>query len=422
MPDLLAIFLLLILVVVLTTQYVYLYRRINQIRRVIKAMSQGDFSSPMVVSPHDKLGDVARYLNELSSGIQKRLQETVNEKEKLEAMLSSMAEGVLVISAHERLIHLSPSFLSMFEVRSTDWQSKYYWEIIANPVINESIREAMVQRKVLRKEIVIVHPDEMYFGLLISPVFGSNGQLISLVAVFHDVTELKKYERLRSEFVANVSHELKTPLTSIKGFVETLQQGAVDDKANATKFLDIIAKQTQRLENLVHDLLIISSLESKEVKMSFVKTDIQSVIHSVIQLKKNQIESMKHTLTVSLPDNLPLVMIDAQRMEQVFINLLDNAIKFTPQGGKIEISAAVENNFLRVDVLDNGRGVSSEHLKRLFERFFRVDKSRSNETGGTGLGLSIVKHIVEAHQGRISVESILGRGCRFSVFLPLAML
>jgi len=397
-------------------------RRIREIRRVIGAMAQGDFSSRMVLSPSDKLGDVSRHINELSRGIEKRLQEMTHEKEKLEAILSGMAEGVLVIATNSRLVHLSPSFKDMFEVRSEDWSNKHYWEIIANQSINESVREAMNDKKVLRKDITIFHPKEMFFNMLISPVVNSSGQLISLVAVFHDITELKKYERLRTEFVANVSHELKTPLTSIKGFIETLQAGAIDNRVHAMRFLEIMAKQTQRLENLVNDLLILSSLESRDVKMNLTKTDIASVINSVVAMKKKHIEGLGHSLVLDIPVDLPMVVIDTQRMEQVFLNLLDNAVKFTPAQGKIQIKAVVEGKYLRVDIIDNGPGIASEHMTRVFERFWRADKARSQETGGTGLGLSIVKHIVDAHQGRVSVESTLGKGSRFSVFFLLNML
>ncbi len=395
--------------------------RLKEIRRVIRAISQGDFSSRMVLVPSDRIGDVALNINELAEGIQKRLQEITNENEKLEAILSNMAEGVLVISPQERLLHLTSRFMDMFEVRSRDWRKKYYWEIIANQTINESIREVITQRKTLRKSIAIVHPQEMFFNMLISPVLDLSGDLISLVAVFHDVTELKKYERLRTEFVANVSHELKTPLTSIKGFVETLQSGAIEDKENASRFLEIIAKQTQRLENLVNDLLILSSLESKDIEMNLTQAHITSVIFSVVLMKKKQIEQLKHNLMIDIPSDLPLLMIDTQRMEQVFLNLLDNAVKFTPAGGEIQIKGVLEGQYVRVDVVDNGPGIFSEDLSRIFERFFRVDKSRSQETGGTGLGLSIVKHIVEAHQGKVTAESILGGGARFCVLLPVNM-
>lgn len=419
MPVIILIVVLVILLVLLLFRCLSYHQQLQHIRRVIRLMSQGDYSS---FSSFDQMGPLAHHINELSSGIQKRLLEITNEKEKLEAVLSNMAEGVLVISPQEKLIHLSPSFLDMFEVRSTQWAQKYYWEIITNPFINESIREAILQKKARRTEIVMVHPKEMYFDMMISPVVDKTGGLISLVAVFHDVTELKQYERLRTEFVANVSHELKTPLTSIKGFVETLLGGAIDDKSHARRFLDIIAKQTGRLENLVSDLLVLSSLESKESKMNMQEADIAGVIASVVAVKKQQIQERKQLLVVDLASDLPLVRMDAQRMEQVFLNLLDNAVKFTPETGSITLKAVVEGAYLRVDVVDNGKGIASEDIKRIFERFFRSDKSRTADTGGTGLGLSIVKHIIEAHQGRIDVDCALGKGCRFSVFLPLAVI
>ncbi len=413
---------LILIIAILSYKYFRQTLQIKEIRRVINAMAIGDYSRRMVLSPSDNLGDVARNVHELAYGIQKRLEELTIEKDKLEAILSNMAEGVLVISFDNRLLHLSPSFQFMFDVRSTDWKNKYYWEIISNQNIIESITEGLTHKSILRKEIVILRSKEMYFNMQISPVFDSHNVLISLIVVFHDVTELKKFERLRSEFVANVSHELKTPLTSIRGFVETLKEGALDDKANAVRFLNIILNQTQRLENLVNDLLVLSSLESKDVKMNLVKGDISNIIHAVILMKKKQIEDLQHALILDIPTNLPLVSFDAARMEQVFLNILDNAVKFTPRGGKILIKARVEGRFVRIDFRDNGPGISSEYLNRIFERFFRVDKSRSQETGGTGLGLSIAKHIMDVHQGKISVESTLGNGSTFSVFLNLDML
>ncbi len=413
---------LLIIIVFLSIQCVSQTRRLEEIRRVINAMNEGDYSSRMGLSFSDRIGDVVRNINDLAKGTQTRLQELTNEKDKLQAILSNMAEGVLVIGADSRLIHLSPSFKSMFETRSEKWQNKFYWEIITNQDINASIREVLNNKKILSKEITLVRLQEMFFNMQISPVIDSNGGLVSLVAVFHDVTELKKFERLRSEFVANVSHELKTPLTSIRGFVETLHNGAIDDKVQGRRFLEIIFKQTQRLENLVNDLLVLSSLESKGIKMNFVKGDLVALIQSIVVMKKKQIDDFNHTLNLTMPSNLPLIKMDSQRMEQVFINLLDNAIKFTPPGGKIEIKVTPEDQYFRIDVIDNGVGISSEYLNRIFERFFRVDKSRSQATGGTGLGLSIVKHIVELHGGRISVSSMLGKGSAFSVFLPQDMI
>ena len=219
--------------------------------------------------------------------------------------------------------------------------------------------------------------------------------------------------------MANVSHELKTPLTAIKGFVETLKTSAKDDPVAMVRFLDIIDKQAQHLENLVNDLLILSSIEFKEIKMNFMPEPLNKIINSVMVLQKKMIEDKGHQVTVDIPADLPNVLVDRQRMEQVFLNLLDNAVKFTPPGGKINIQAQWEKPYVRVEVKDNGVGIPAEHLSRVFERFYRVDRARSREAGGTGLGLAIVRQIVSAHQGKIEVESSPDAGFNFPNFPAL---
>jgi len=263
-----------------------------------------------------------------------------------------------------------------------------------------------------------LEPGDSFFSMQISPVMDREDKLLSLIAVFHDISELKKLEKIRAEFVANVSHELKTPLTAIKGFVETLKTSAKDDPVAVARFLDIIDKQTQRLEDLVNDLLILSSIESKEVKMSILAEPLNKIITSVMALQKKTIEEKGHQVTIDIPPDLPKILVDRQRMEQVFLNLLDNAIKFTAPGGKISIQARWDKSYVRVEVKDNGVGIPAEHLSRVFERFYRVDRARSREAGGTGLGLAIVRQIVSAHQGKIEVESSPEAGSTFRIFLP----
>ena len=349
----------------------------------------------------------------------KQLSNSSLDRDNFETILSSMVEAVIVINSKGRIEHASPNFCQLLELRSKETQGKLYWEIIWNQGINDSIKEALFHKQAVKKEINIIGPQESFFSMQISPVMGKDDKLLSLIAVFHDITELKKLEKIRAEFVANVSHELKTPLTAIKGFVETLKTSAKDDPVAVARFLGIIDKQTQRLEDLVNDLLILSSIESKEVKMNFLAEPLNKIIQSVIPLQKVIIEEKGHLVTVNIPADLPKVLVDRQRMEQVFLNLLDNAVKFTPPGGKISIDAKWEKPFVRVEVKDNGVGIPAEHISRVFERFYRVDKSRSREAaGGTGLGLAIVRQIVNAHQGKIEVESAFGVGSTFRIFLP----
>jgi len=348
----------------------------------------------------------------------KQLSNSWVDRENFETILSSMVEGVIVINSKGKIEHASPNFCQLLELRSKETQDKLYWEVIWNQEINDSLKEALLHKRAVRKEINIIGPQESFFSMQISPVMDREDKLLSLIAVFHDITELKKLEKIRAEFVANVSHELKTPLTAIKGFVETLKTSAKDDPVALVRFLDIIEKQAQRLENLVNDLLILSSIEFKEVKMNFMAESLNKIIHSVTALQKKIIEDKGHQITVDIPADLPNILVDRLRMEQVFLNLLDNAVKFTPPGGKISIQARWEKSFVSVEVKDNGVGIPAEHLSRVFERFYRVDRARSREAGGTGLGLAIVRQIVSAHQGKIEVESSLELGSTFRIFLP----
>ena len=349
---------------------------------------------------------------------QKQLSTSSIDRENFETILSSMIEAVIVIDSKGRIKHASPNFCQLFELRSKETKDKLYWEIIWNQEINNSLKEALQHQRAVKKEINIIGSQESFFSVQISPVMGKEDKLLSLIAVFHDITELKKLEKIRSEFVANVSHELKTPLTAIKGFVETLKTAVKDDPVATDRFLDIIDKQTQRLENLVNDLLILSSIESKEVKMNFMAEALNKIISPVLALQKKIIEDKGHQVTVDIAEDLPKVLVDRQRIEQVFQNLLDNAVKFTAPGGKIIVQAQWEKPYVRIEVKDNGIGIPAEDISRVFERFYRVDKSRSREAGGTGLGLAIVRHIISAHNGKIEVESSAGVGSTFRIFLP----
>lgn len=403
--------------VILVTRFFY----INPILLMIdftKRIKDGDFSRRINIHYHNELGDLVHNLNEMSAVLQSQIQQITNDKNELQAILSSLVEGVVVINVDGRMMYLSPNFCDLLDVRSREATGRLYWEVIRNQEINDSIKEAIGFQKAVKKDIDVVGPQDVFFSMQISPIFNRDKKLVSVVAIFHDITEHKKFERLRTDFVANVSHELKTPLTSIKGFVETLQSGAMKDPDNAKRFLDIIDKQTIRLESLVNDLLTLSSLESRELFMDFRRDSVDKILPSVVALHKTQLDRMGHSLDVRMAQNLPPVSVDRQRIEQVFLNLLDNASKFTPQGGKISIDAVRDGDFVRLDVKDNGIGIATEHIPRLFERFYRVDKARSRELGGTGLGLAIVKHIVLAHQGKVTVTSKIGEGTTFSIFLP----
>lgn len=417
-PLLLAASFLMAVCMIAITRFFY----INPILLMIEAtqrITNGDFTRRINVHYHNELGELVRNLNEMSSVLEQQIRKMTNDKNELQAILSSLVEGVVVIGSNERMVYLSPNFCDLLDVRSREATGRLYWEVIRNQQINDTIKNAMTVRKAAKMDINILGAKDTFFSMQVSPVFNEHFKLVSVVAIFHDITEHKRFENLRTEFVANVSHELKTPLTSIKGFVETLQGGAFRDPENAKRFLDIIEKQTVRLENLVNDLLTLSSLESQELVMDFQKEKISTIVNSVVNLHKSHFDRMRQSIAINVASDLPSIYVDRQRMEQVFLNLLDNAVKFTPQGQEIFVDAFREDDFIRVNVRDTGIGIASEHIPRLFERFYRVDKARSRELGGTGLGLSIVKHIVHAHKGKVDVTSKPGVGTTFSVFLPV---
>ena len=357
-----------------------------------------------------------KLIRDLNARLAQQQRQSFDEKNELRAILSSMVEGVMVIGGDEKILYVSPNVSDMFQMRSKDVALKPYWEVVPHSQINSSIAEALKFQRAVNKEITLIGPQDIVFSMQISPVV-QEGRLTSVVALFHDITELKNLLKMRSEFVANVSHELKTPLTSIKGFAETLQ-GETGLSETAQKFLGIIHKQTQRLELLVEDLLSLSAIESKEAKMRIESLELAPLVQSLVLMYKKNIEAAGHQIEVKVPSTLPRLSADRHRLEQVLTNLLDNAIKFTPANGRILLQAAAEGPFVRIDVQDSGVGIEGQHLSRLFERFYRVDKARSQESGGTGLGLAIVKHIIQAHQGKVEVQSIPGKGSTFSVFFP----
>src|SRR5580698_9764888 len=251
-----------------------------------------------------RIHQISRFHDTARNDFLKQIRTSSVERENFETILSSMVEGVIVINAKGKIEHASPNFCQLLELRSKETQDKLYWEVIWNQEINDSLKEALVHKRAVRKEINIIGPQESFFSMQISPVMDRDDKLLSLIAVFHDITELKKLEKVRADFVANVSHELKTPLTAIKGFVETLKTTAKEDPVAVERFLDIIDKQAQNLENLVNDLLILSSIEFKEVKMNFMAEPLNKIINSVMVLQKKTIEDKSHQMTVEIPEDL----------------------------------------------------------------------------------------------------------------------
>jgi len=340
-----------------------------------------------------------------------------------------MFEGVLVVDKKREIILMNPSLKKNFVVDSPP-EGKRPLEVIRNSRVHDIIDNTLSGKLMISEEITLTYPGKKVLQINGEPII-INNILEGAVLVFHDITELRRLEEIRQDFVANVSHELRTPIASIRGYTETLLDGALDDKNNARDFLNIIHEDSGRLAKLIDDLLDLSRIESGRMKMVFAPVKPKSLIKRSAAIIENQAKARCISLKTDISDTLPEILADETRLSQVLINLLDNAVKYTSDGGSVQITARrlegkkIRNHedenvdFIEISVSDTGIGIPEEDLPRLFERFYRFDKARSREMGGTGLGLSIVKHIVQAHGGEVFVKSVLGQGSTFSFSVPI---
>lgn len=334
----------------------------------------------------------------------------------LEAIASRMQTGVLALDTEGKVIYANPFFLESFPVEG-DITGRGVEEIVTNPGLLASVSACITDSCACAGDIEISEGGR-HFKVNIERLT-SDGHS-SLLLFVQDVTEEKRVETIKKDFVANVSHELRTPLASIKGYSETLLDGGGMSEGTSREFLRIIDRHATRMARLIDDLLILSRLESHQAPDTGGAVDLAPLVASVVRGVGKQAGDKGLALTTDIPDDLPKVAGDRDRVEQVVVNLLDNAIKYTPSGGSVTVSAVRDDGGVRVDVTDTGIGIPEADIPRIFERFYRVDKARSRELGGTGLGLAIVKHIVQGLGGRIHVESRPGEGSRFSVYLRTA--
>jgi two-component system phosphate regulon sensor histidine kinase PhoR len=306
----------------------------------------------------------------------------------------------------------------MFRLKGGLIIGKTFIEVLRHHQLNEFI-QAMLKEPANRSvEIVVQTPEERVFTVQASTASEAQESSPVAVFVFHDVTELKRLEHVRKDFVANVSHELRTPLTSIKGYLEALLDGAKDDPQKCQQFLKVAQQHADQLNNLITDLLQLSQIESGRYEWRRERINPQGFIRTAVELMKPIAEKKQQSLTVSAGSQLPQITGDPDKLTQVLINLLDNAVKYTPAGGKIDVEARRSGDAVEIIVSDTGLGIPKKDLHRIFERFYRADRARSRDLGGTGLGLSIVKHIVEAHGGTIHAQSEMGKGSKLTIILP----
>ncbi len=390
-------------------------RPITTLQTGAERFAAGDLSSRLPIPETEEFARLARSLNTMASELETRISEITAQKNELEAILSSLDEALVLVDENEQVLRVNAAAGRLFHTTPAEAAGKPLVGVLANKALYEFAREVITARETLEREIDLYDSEGKMLYAHGVPV--ANRPCILLV--FTDITRLKKLENIRKEFVANVSHELRTPITAIKGYVETLRDGALDDPAAARNFLDIIARQSNRLGAIIEDLLALSKIERDAEHGEIVKTTspVKPVLLAVAQTFAERAAKKHITIEVHCEDSLS-ASLNAPLIEQAVGNLVDNAVTYSHDDGIITIAAREEGNDIVISVTDTGIGIASEHLPRLFERFYRVDKARSRAVGGTGLGLAIVKHIVLAHKGAVSVKSELGKGSTFSIRLP----
>ena len=366
-----------------------------------------------------ELGELAAALNDMSSQLEARIRELSEEKADLSAILAGMTEGVLVARPDGRIRLTNQALRQQFGVNE-EAVGRTVLEAFRNVALQELVQEAIEGGDVAARELTFLTPNERAYELSATRLQGDNNTVTGVIVVFHDITRMRQFENTRKEFVANVSHELRTPLSIIKGYVETLLDEEPPDEQTGRQFLQTIQRHSRRLEALIADLLSISALESQQARLNFEPVSMRVAAQSVLEELARQAQERSITVSLKIPEQLPAVRADAQRLHQVLFNLLDNAIKYTSAGGHVTILASEKDGVVETAVVDDGPGIAPEHLPHVFERFYRVDKARSRELGGTGLGLSIVKHIVQSHGGRVWAESQIEKGSTFYFTLPQA--
>ncbi|UFT98003.1 ATP-binding protein [Radiobacillus kanasensis] len=354
---------------------------------------------------------LARSLQEMS--LQEKMQEN-----QLRTVIDHMESGLLLIDDKGYVHLVNRKFLSIFGGEKQDYFGYLYYEVLKQEVVHRVVQEAFLYEEMVKNSFTTaIEIEQKYIEIVGAPVVHETNELRGVVLVFHDITELKKLEQMRKDFVANVSHELKTPITSIRGFAETLLDGAMDSDELRSQFLSIILKESERLQILIHDLLELSKLDKVDLKLQRETVDVKQLVEEILPIADQQAKDKEIELSLSFDDDT-VIQGDSDRLKQVFINLINNAISYTPVGGSVQVLVENRNDVLDFSVKDTGIGIPEEAIPRIFERFYRVDKARSRNTGGTGLGLAIVKHIVELHEGKIYVDSVHEKGTTFRISFP----
>lgn len=411
----LALVIIMILGIKIASRYT---KPIESATNVAIELAKGNYRARTYEDHVDETGMLSASINILARNLQELVKSHEMQQDRLSTLIESMGSGLILIDSRGYINLINRPYKELFNVNPAEYLYRLYHEVLEHQEISALVEEIFMTEQKTRKQVVLtLSIERKYFEVYGAPIIGTNNVWKGVLLVFHDITELKKLEQMRKDFVANVSHELKTPITSIKGFSETLLDGAMKDQKALEAFLSIILKESNRLQSLIQDLLDLSKIEKQGFKLSVTELDLHEQISDVLAMLKGKMEEKKINLDFNTSNSGISIEGDPDRLKQVFINIINNAINYTPNGGNISIMILNQQRHVAVLVKDTGIGIEKDEIPRIFERFYRVDKARTRNSGGTGLGLAIVKHIIEAHKGSIEVNSEIGKGTVFTVRL-----
>ncbi|MCM3730993.1 ATP-binding protein [Fictibacillus nanhaiensis] len=392
-------------------------RPVEEATQTAKELAKGNFKARTYEYYGEDIGELNYSLNVLARNLEKMTKSQESQHDRLITLIENMGSGLILIDSNGYINLVNKAFKELFKEHADFWTGHLFYEVFPHAEIKDIVKETYLTEKNVRKNVVIpIHIERKHFDVYSAPVLDVKGKLRGIVLVFHDITELKKLEQVRKDFVANVSHELKTPITSLKGFAETLLDGAGENEEFRNKFLTIILNESDRLQDLIQDLLDLSKSE-QGFHLDIQPVNLKSLVQETVEILLPKAEKKNIDLSLTVAGS-PMMDGDPPRLKQIIINLVSNSLTYTPANGSVKVNVEEKNEHVKLTIKDTGIGIKESEIPRIFERFYRVDKARSRNSGGTGLGLAIVKHLVEAHHGTINVQSKLGEGSEFIILFP----
>ncbi|MGJ7920455.1 two-component system histidine kinase PnpS [Neobacillus sp. LXY-4] len=414
----------LIVIIILGTSITSRYTKpIESATKVAIELAKGNYRARTYENHIDETGMLSSSINILARNLQDMMKAKEMQQDRLTTLIENMGSGLILIDNRGYVSLINRAFKEIFQVKPEEYLFRLYYEVIEHREISDLVEEIFITEQQIKRQMLLpLGIDLRHFEVFGAPIIGTNDVWKGTLLVFHDITELKKLEQTRKDFVANVSHELKTPITSIKGFTETLLDGAKEDPKTLESFLNIILLESDRLQTLIEDLLELSRIEQHRFKLDIEKINLSSILYEVMTMLERKAEEKGITLEYNRDDRNFIIEGDQSRLKQVFLNVINNAIMYTSNNGKVKVELEETDEQVLVKVIDTGIGIEKQEIPRIFERFYRVDRARSRNSGGTGLGLAIVKHLIEAHKGAITVASKPGKGSTFTIALKKKLL